>query len=543
MTCSPYSTYSPHLRTASKTYFSKSVNILNLSTLDALPSSVRRPPFDPTQLAPGIVHLGVGAFHRAHMAYYTQRAMGSAPGNTTPTDTTPGDKRPTDTVWGIRGVSFRSPTVRDRLRPQDFLYALVARDNEEEDIEIIGTVRDIALSGDDPSVCPAMIADRETRIVSMTVTEKGYCHDPATGQLDEKHPGVLLDLETPDRPVTAIGALAEGLRLRRAMKMGASKADALKAGPLTLLSCDNLPANGAALERILRRYVELVDPSLLAWIDDLVSFPSCVLDRIVPATTEDDRADIANTLGVRDESPVIAEAFSQWVLEDDFRAGRPAWEIAGVKMVARVDEFETMKLRLLNGTHSACAYLGYLAGLATIARVMATREFPQFLLRMMDEEIIPGLMVSEDMDIESYKSSVLDRFANRALAHETRQIAMDGSQKLPQRLLGSVRSALENDLPLDCLALSVAAWMRYVTGRDERGGTIAVSDPLASKLYEVGQAGAGDVDKLVDGYLGLEGIFGSDLRGSYRFKTAVRTALTTLYHEGTLQTVTRYARR
>ena len=506
----------------------KSVNILNSSTLDGLHPSVRRPPFDPTQLAPGIVHLGVGAFHRAHMAYYTQRAMGRMAG-----DTMPGDTMPGDTTWGIRGVSFRSPAVRDRLRPQDFLYALAARDNEEEGIEIIGAVRDIVFTGDDPSVCPALIADRETRIVSLTITEKGYCHDPATGQLDEDHPGVLLDLETPDKPVTAVGALAEGLRLRRH----------LKSGSLTLLSCDNLPANGSALERILRRYVELVDPSLLAWIDDAVSFPSCVLDRIVPATTENDRAEIANTLGVRDESPVIAEAFSQWVLEDDFRAGRPAWEIAGVKMVPRVDDFETMKLRLLNGPHSACAYLGYLAGFATIAQVMATKEFPPFLLRMMDEEIIPGLVVSTGMDIESYKLSVLNRFANRALAHETRQIAMDGSQKLPQRLLESVRSALEKNLPLDCLALSVAAWMRYVTGRDERGETIDVLDPLAAKLYDVGRAAAGEVEGLVDGYLGMQDIFGSDLRLSQRFKIALSAALAALYDKGTLRTVTHYARR
>ncbi len=514
------------------------MNILDSSTLDGLHPSVRRPPFDPTQLAPGIVHLGVGAFHRAHMAYYTQRAMGRLPGDATAGDTIPGDA-----TWGIRGVSFRSPAVRDRLKPQKFLYALASRDNEHEDIEIIGAVRDVVYAGDDPSVCPALIADRETRIVSMTITEKGYCHDPATGQLDENHPGVLLDLESPDKPVTAIGALAEGLRLRRDLAAVDLKGGALKSGSLTLLSCDNLPANGAALERILRRYVELVDPSLLAWIDDAVSFPSCVLDRIVPATTEDDRTEIANTLGVRDESPVIAEAFSQWVLEDDFRAGRPAWEIAGVKMVSRVDDFETMKLRLLNGPHSACAYLGYLAGFRTIAQVMATKEFPQFLLRMMDEEIIPGLVVSTGMDVESYKNSVLNRFANRALAHETRQIAMDGSQKLPQRLLESVRSALEKNLPLDGLALSVAAWMRYVTGRDERGETIDVSDPLAAKLYDVGQAAAGDVERLVDGYLGVEDIFGSDLRSSQRFKIPVSTALAALYDKGTLRTVTHYAQR
>ena len=492
-----------------------SVNILSLSTLKALPSRVRRPPFDPLGLEPSIVHLGVGGFHRAHMAYYTQRAMGRVPG---------------DTEWGIRGVSFRSSVVRDRLKPQDFLYALAARENEDQDIEIMGTLRDIVFVDEDPLACPALIADGRTRIVSMTITEKGYSRNPATGLLNEDHPGVWMDLETPDKPLTPIGALAQGLRLRRAGN----------SGPLTLLSCDNLPENGASLQRILRRYVELMDPTLVTWMDDMVSFPSCVLDRIVPETTVADVEDIERALGVRDHAPVIAEAFSRWVLEDDFRSGRPAWEIAGAKMVSRVDDFETMKLRLLNGPHSACAYLGYLAGFETIAQIMETNEFPMFLLRMMDEEIIPGLGVSQGADVESYKNSVLTRFSNRALEHRTDQIAMDGSQKLPQRLLASVRTALDNDLPLDRLALSVAGWMRYVTGRDERGGTIAVSDPLISRLDDVAEAGR-HADRLVHGYLGIEEIFGTDLRQSHRFKAAVETALAMLFERGALHTVTHYA--
>jgi len=491
---------------------------LNAANLAGLGSEIRRSDFNPSTLLPGIMHLGIGAFHRAHMAFHTQRAINNDPENA---------------AWGIRGVSFRSPAIRDTLADQDYLYALSSRENENEELEIIGTVRDVIFTGDGPGICPALIGDETTKIVSMTITEKGYCHDPATGQLDETHSGIVADLKNINQPTTAIGAIVQGLRLRR---------DA-HGGPVTLLSCDNLPSNGAMLERIIRRYTELADPSLISWMDDTVSFPKCMVDRIVPATTNDDRVHIEKALGLRDQSPVIAEAFSQWVIEDNFKAGRPSWENAGVEMVGEVEDYETMKLRLLNGPHSASAYLGYLAGFETVSDLMSHEVFPKFLRRMMDEEINPGLSVPVGVNIEAYKSSVLERFANRALAHRTHQIAMDGSQKLPQRLLGSVRSALKNNLPLDCLALSVAAWMRYVTGIDEQGKTIEVSDPLASELASIAETSTGDIAKLVENYLHVSEIFENDLPQSKKFKDAVTKALESLTNKGALQSVADYARK
>ncbi len=491
---------------------------LNGPNLESLGPEIHRPDFNSSTLSCGIVHLGIGAFHRAHMAFHTQHAINNDPANA---------------AWGIRGVSFRSPVIRDTLAEQEFLYALSSRENENEELEIIGTVRDVIFTGDDPRVCPALIADKTTKIVSMTITEKGYCHDPAMGQLDESHSGIVTDLKNIDQPETAIGAIVQGLRLRRDAKSSA----------VTLLSCDNLPSNGAVLERIVRRYTELADPSLIGWIDDNVSFPKCMVDRIVPATTDDDRIHIEKALGLRDQSPVIAEAFSQWVIEDNFKTGRPSWENAGVEMVVEVEDYETMKLRLLNGPHSASAYLGYLAGFETVSELMGYDVFPRYLRRMMDLEIKPGITVPLGVDIEAYNTSVLDRFANRALAHRTHQIAMDGSQKLPQRLLGSVRAALKNDLPLDCLALSVAAWMRYVTGIDEQGKSIEVSDPLASELANIEKSFSGDISKLVGGYLQVSEIFGNDLPKSTKFKDAVTKALESLTNKGALQSVADYARK
>ena len=435
--------------------------------------------------------------------------------------------------WGIQGVSFRSPAIRDQLRPQDYLYSLTAQENETTSTEIITTVKDVIFAPDDYTASPKIIADTPTKIVSMTITEKGYCHDPATGQLDEANPGVVADIENPTAPTTAIGTLAEGLYLRFKGK----------AAPITLMSCDNLPSNGDVLARILRKFIEISRPEILNWVDDTISFPNCMVDRIVPSTTEEDRSKVEALLGLRDDTPVIAEKFSQWVIEDQFVAGRPSWELADVEMVENVEDYETMKLRLLNGPHSASAYLGYLAGFDTVSDLMAQPIFPTFLKRMMDTEINPGLTVPPGVDIKAYKDSVLDRFSNRALAHRTWQIAMDGSQKLPQRLLGSVHSALKNDLPLDCLALSVAAWMRYVTGVDEQGQAIDVSDPLKEELATVRTQSNGNITDMIDAYLNMSEIFGSDLKNAGRFKEALCRALESLYLIGAADTVKAYGRK
>ena len=491
---------------------------LSRSSITELPTEIKVPQFAIETLRPGILHLGIGAFHRAHMAYYTQQALHADPANAD---------------WGIRGVSFRSSNIRYQLRSQDFLYTHAARQNDEESLEIIGAVRGVIFTDDDASACPAHIADTDTKIVSMTITEKGYCHDPATGELDESHPAIISDLETANQPSTPIGAIVRGLQLRKVKG----------ALPVTLLSCDNLPSNGAVLERIVRRYAEIYDPSLMSWIDDNVSFPKCMVDRIVPATTDQDRDYIENRLELRDEAPVVAEAFSQWVIEDKFSAGRPSWEEVGVEIVSEVEGYETMKLRLLNGPHSASAYLGYLAGFETVGELVAEPIFRTFLRRMMDEEIHPGLTVPPGVDIEAYKTSVLDRFSNRALSHRTWQIAMDGSQKLPQRLLGSIRSALENNLPIECLSLGIAAWMRYVLGIDEHGRPIDVSDPLAATLKNISSMAQENPRTTIERFFEIEEIFGNDLYKVGALKASLSQALESLYQHGAARSVARYARK
>ena len=479
---------------------------LSLRTLDALPSSVARPRFDPASLGIGIVHLGIGAFHRAHMAHYTQDALALAPG-----------------AWGICGVSLRSPDIRDRLAPQDGLYTLVERGRDGEHLTLVGTVREVLFAPENPARVVARIADPATRIVSMTVTEKGYCHDPATGKLRENDPGIVYDLAHPAAPKTAIGMLVRGLAAR-------CRDDA---GPVTVLCCDNLPHNGRTLQGVVRRFAECLDPDLVDWIDAQASFPCTMVDRIVPATTDQDRAAVATQLGLEDASPVISEPFRQWVIEDRFPAGRPVWEKVGVEFVADVAPYEDMKLRLLNGSHSAMAYLGYLAGYEFIYQVIADPAFRRFVERLMSEAATT-LALPAGVDVGHYRRDLLERFANPALGHRCYQIAMDGSQKLPQRLLGTIRDRLKSGAAIDALSLAVAAWIRYVRGVDEKGAPYHVQDPLAARLAAVA---SGNTEEVIDRILGVTEIFGEDLPKSTAFRANLAGWLQRLDGAGARRTV------
>ena len=482
---------------------------LSLATLSRLPAAAVRPGYDPRGLRPGIVHLGIGAFHRAHQALYVEEALAAAPGD-----------------WGIVGVSLRSPGVRDRLAPQDGLYTLVERGPEADRLRVIGCVREVLFAPADPAAVVARIADPATRIVSLTVTEKGYCHDPATGRLDEDHPDIRHDLERPDRPRSAVGVLVRGLARRRAA-----------AGPpLTVLCCDNLPHNGATVAGIVRAFAALADPTLVAWIDDHVAFPSTMVDRIVPATTEADVRAVGRALGVEDLAPVVGEPFRQWVIEDRFAGPRPAFEAAGAQFVADVTPYETMKLRLLNGSHSALAYLGYLGGYEYVAQAVADPAYRAFVRALMDEEVAPTLTLPPGVDLAGYTASLLERFANPRMAHRTWQIAMDGSQKLPQRLLGTVRDNLAAGRPIPRLALAVAAFLRYAAGVDEQGRPIDVRDPLAARLEALA---VGDPAAQARAMLGVREIFGEDLAADPRFVEPVSRALVRLWREGARAAVAR----
>jgi fructuronate reductase len=316
---------------------------LGLGALGRLPAECAGPAYDPGAVRVGIVHLGIGAFHRAHQAVYVDDRLGAG-----------------ETGWGICGVSLRSPETADALGPQDGLYAVCVRSGAGEQLRVVGSVRRILVAPRDPGALLDAMTDPAVRIASLTVTEKGYCHDPATGDLRPDHPEIMADLVEPEQPRSAPGVLVEALRRQR--RTGAR--------PFTVLCCDNLPENGRTVGRVLAQLAALRDPDLGRWVENEVAFPSTMVDRIVPATADADRAAVAARLGVRDAWPVMTEPFTQWVIEDSFGAGRPRLEDAGAELVADVAPYELMKLRLLNASHSTLAYLGYLAGYETVSDVM-----------------------------------------------------------------------------------------------------------------------------------------------------------------------------
>ncbi|HVW94175.1 MAG TPA: mannitol dehydrogenase family protein, partial [Devosia sp.] len=381
---------------------------LSYSTLNALAPAVRLPTYDRSRVTPGIVHLGIGNFHRAHMAAYVDDLLAAEP------------------EWGIVGASLRRPDTKEALAPQDGFYTLAVRDAEGTHCRIIGSIIGIVDANAERDRLLGLMASPQIRIVSLTVTEKGYCHDPATGELDTSHPDIMHDLAYPAAPISAPGIIAAALELRRRRGLA----------PFTVLSCDNLPSNGITTARIVNRFAELRSPELGRYVREQVAFPSTMVDRIVPATTDADREAVSGLIGVEDAWPIMTEPFTQWVVEDEFPAGRPAFERVGVELTRNVEPFERMKLRMLNGSHSTLAYLGYLAGRQYVAEVMQSPDFTRLLHGLMTEEVMPTLHMP-GTDLGRYRDELLARFANPALNHRTWQIAMDGTQKLPQRLLGT----------------------------------------------------------------------------------------------------------
>jgi fructuronate reductase len=437
-----------------------------------LPPDVARPGYDRNVAQTGIVHLGIGAFHRAHMADFIDRVLAA------------GDLR-----WGITGVSLRSPAVRDQLGPQDGLYTLVTRDGSGETLRVIGAADRVLVAADDPAAVIAAMAHPDVRIISLTVTEKGYCHDPATGALNADHPDIVQDFADPTAPRSAIGFLVAGLAARRNAGAGA----------VTLLSCDNLPHNGAVLGRVVRAFARRARPDLLGWIEAHVTTPSTMVDRIVPATTEADRLALAARLGFEDRGMVKAEPFTQWVVEDDFAAGRPDLGAVGVQLVKDVRPHELAKLRMLNGSHSTIAYMGLARGYAFVDQAIADPAIAATVAALM-EEAASTLPVMPGFDPAIYARQLLDRFANPALAHRLAQIAIDGSQKLPQRLVQTVADRHAAGQPAPAAARGIAAWMQHLAGAH-------VDDPMAARLVPLAQAAAGDIGRLVEALSDVEAIF------------------------------------
>ncbi len=430
----------------------------------------------------GIVHLGLGAFFRAFGCVFIEDAMAASGGD-----------------WGIVGVSLRSPDTRDALRGQDWGYTSLTLAPEGEQTRWITVLNDVLVAPEDPEAVLSAMAKPEVRIVTLTVTEKGYCHNPATGALNVDHPDIQHDLSH-DVPVSAIGFLVRALQRRRAAGMA----------PFTVLTCDNLPENGRLVRGLVLDFARRLDPALADWIEAEGKFPCTMVDRITPATTEADIARVAELTGRPDAAPVMHEPFAQWVIEDDFVGdARPDFVAAGVEMVRNVTAHEHMKLRMLNGTHSALAYTGYLAGHETIADTIADPVFAAYV-RQLWSEIMPAVQAPEGVSLTEYADALFDRYANPSIRHRTWQIAMDGSQKLPQRLLGSLAANLSAGRDCPALCLAVAAWMRYVGGMDERGQEIDVRDPLAARLRDASDS-ADTPEGKVAALLGMREVFPADL--------------------------------
>lgn len=450
--------------------------------ISRLPADVQRPRYDRRRLKTRMVHIGFGAFHRAHQALCSDRLA----------------DRGSD--WGYCEVNLNSGELITALRQQDHLYTLTEKSDDTLQTRLIGVITG-SLHGksDGIDAVIAAMCQPEVAIVSMTVTEKGYCHHPASGDLNLDHPDIQHDLAHPTAPRSLPGLILAAIRRRREAGLA----------PFSVMSCDNMPENGKVTRRVIVQLAQQQDALLADYIQQQIAFPSTMVDRIVPAMTAEAFAQLDARLGSHDPVAVEAEPFFQWVIEDSFVSGRPAWELAGAELVSDVLPYEEMKLRMLNGSHSFLAYLGFLAGYETISDCMADTALRRAARQLMLSQQAPTLR-TRGVDLVAYADSLIARYENRAIRHRTGQIATDGTQKLPQRLLDSVRWHLHHGSNCDLLLLGVAGWMRYAGGIDERGAAIDIRDPLKAELAErVAHSAEGEAR--VRALLGIKAVFGDDL--------------------------------
>ncbi len=467
------------------------------------------PSYDRGGIRAGIVHFGVGGFHRAHQAWYLDRLMAQ------------GDAG----EWGICGVGLLpgDRRMRDVLDRQDGLYTLVVKHPDgSREPRIIGSLVNYLYAPDDPEAVVRKLADESTRIVSLTITEGGYNLDSATGRFDDDNPVVRADLVPGAAPGTVFGLVAEALVRRRSRGLA----------PFTVMSCDNIPANGTVARHAFSAFAALRDRELGEWVAREVGFPNSMVDRITPVTTDDDRADVAARYGVGDEWPVVCEPFSQWVLEDTFTCGRPAWDAVGVQLVEDVEPYELMKLRLLNAGHQALCYFGYLAGHRFVDDVCRDPAFAGFLLRFMEREAAPTLRPVPGVDLGRYQRQLIERFANSHVRDSLVRLCADTSDRIPKFLLPIIRENLATGGEVGRSAAVVAAWARYAEGVDEQGEPAPVDDPLRERLM----AAARRWPEEPLAFLAQRELFG-DLVDDRRFTAAYTAALTSLHHRGTRATL------
>lgn len=484
---------------------------LSTNNLNQLPHSINVPKYDRNAVKTKMLHLGFGAFHRAHQAIFAEILASEHQSD-----------------WGFCEVNLVGGEQQiEALIAQDFLYNVVEMQGDNWQTRTVGVVKEAlhpAIHGID-AVINRML-DPNIAIVSMTVTEKGYCYVPATGSIDFDNPAIAHDLQHPEAPQSLPGVIVEALK--RHKEQGIT--------PFTVMSCDNMPENGHITKNVILAMAAKRDAELAEWIEANVTFPSTMVDRIVPAMTPETAEKIQSQLGqVVDNVAIACEPFRQWVIEDNFVAGRPLWEKAGAQLVSNVIPFEEMKLRMLNGSHSFLAYLGYLAGYQYINECMQDSAYEKAARYLMVNEQAPTLSI-KNVDLPQYADALIERFKNTGLKHRTWQIAMDGTLKLSQRLLDSIRLHLAHGQSFDYLALAVAGWMRYVSGKDDNGMDIQVSDPIASKLAEL-VAQSRDDESRVQALLSLDSLFTNELVNQPLFTEKVTQFYLSLRDNGAKKTI------
>lgn len=459
----------------------------------------------------GIVHIGVGGFHRAHQAVYLDRLL----------------SRGGHREWGLCGVGLlpQDKRMAEVMAEQECLYTLVERSAEGDRAQIVGSITEFLFAPEHPEAVLEKMASPDCRIVSLTITEGGYAVHQGTGEFDPAAGSIPWDLEHPHQPQGAYGYLAEALERRRARGLE----------PFTLMSCDNLQGNGDVLKKTFLAFVGLRNPELRDWIASKGAFPNSMVDRITPATKDEHRQLVRDQFGVEDGWPVVTEPFIQWVVEDHFPLGRPAWETVGAQMTHDVLPYEKMKIRLLNASHQTLCYIGMLLGYEFAHQTMEDARIRTLVRTMMDEEVTPLLPAVPGVDLEEYKATLIHRFANPTIRDQLSRIGTEGSARIPKFVLPSIRERLAGG-PLRILSFTVAAWFRYLTGVDDRGKSLPMNDPFLDELQALARRGQADPS----GLLGLEKLFG-DLAAAPRFVSEVKEALAKFYSQGVERTLQEYS--
>ncbi|KAF4125502.1 mannitol 2-dehydrogenase [Geosmithia morbida] len=478
---------------------------------------IETPTYDRSGIKESIVHIGVGGFHRAHLAVYVDELIGKH-----------GVRD-----WGIGGIGLQpfDAAMRDALTPQDYLYTVLERSEAGSKARIIGSINSFLFAPDSPEAVLAKLAHPDTRIVSMTITESGYFYNENTHEMETHHPDIVADLASDlSAPRTTFGYLFAALSRRKAAGLR----------PFTVLSCDNMQKNGSITRHMLVTFARLRDPEVAAWIDKEGGFPNSMVDRITPRTSDADKASLAESFGIQDNWPVVTEPFMQWVVEDHFADGRPPFEKVGVQVVkdvSDVEKFECHKLRLLNASHTSISYAAYLGGFTYVHEVFANPLFHKYIYNMMHSEVKPLLPAIPGVDIDKYCDTLLSRFSNPAIMDQVGRLTLNGSGKLPQFIMPSVaEQIMAGTHNFRRLIFCVASWFRYLNGTDEKGNAYEIDDPMAEDLKARALAGGSSPYPLLD----VKSLFGDDLRGDKVFVDEITKALESLYSEGAMATLAKY---